>query len=286
MDDKGFIVYGDIEEILDDLTIAQVGILFKMMVHYHKTGTIDENAFASDRILKYVFIPIRQQMDRNAEKYRLKCDKNRENAAKRWSTNDEDACERMRTKSSHADTDTDTDTDTKTERDTATESTAVDILSLSSSLIASLNRIAGTKFRPDAAETLKLITALSKKGYTEEQMQRVIEKKCDEWLGDPKMEGYLRPKTLFKPANFENYLNAPETARAKERAKERAKKENQANAGAEVKRMTERLDEVRKEIDSLDVKNHPDHFERRSKLKEEEVILEEGIKRLRRFAYA
>ena len=37
----------------------------------------------------------------------------------------------------------------------------------------------------------------------------VIDKKCAEWLHDPKMRAYLRPETLFG-AKFEGYLNAPE----------------------------------------------------------------------------
>jgi hypothetical protein len=35
----------------------------------------------------------------------------------------------------------------------------------------------------------------------------VIDKKCQEWLGDPKMQQYLRPETLFG-TKFEGYLNA------------------------------------------------------------------------------
>ena len=276
MEDKGFIVYADIEEILDDLTIAQVGILFKMMVHYHKTGEIDKNAFASDRILKYVFIPIRQQMDRNAEKYKLKCDKNRENAAKRWSTSDEGVCERMRAKSSHADTDTDTDTDTKTETEKDTE---VDVLSLSSSLIVRLNGLAGTKFKKTDPEHMRLVSALVKRGFTEERMQRVIEKKCDEWLGDPKMEGYLRPKTLFKPSNFENYLNAPETARRKQREEERAREKKKSDAKEKLAAANKDLKKVQAEIEKLASKEDPDWFEKRGKLKEREAMLLDFIER-------
>ena len=46
-------------------------------------------------------------------------------------------------------------------------------------------------------------------GYTVEDFVAVIDKKCAEWLHDPKMRAYLRPETLFG-SKFEGYLNAPE----------------------------------------------------------------------------
>ena len=42
--------------------------------------------------------------------------------------------------------------------------------------------------------------------YTVEDFKRVIDNKCDEWLGDEKMQKYLRPETLFG-RKFESYLN-------------------------------------------------------------------------------
>lgn len=62
---KSFVVYMDIEEITDDLTDEQVGQLFRGMIAYQKTGK--EPKFKG--VLKYIFIPIRQQMDRDSEKW-------------------------------------------------------------------------------------------------------------------------------------------------------------------------------------------------------------------------
>lgn len=42
--------------------------------------------------------------------------------------------------------------------------------------------------------------------YTVEDFKRVIDNKCNEWLGDEKMQKYLRPETLFG-RKFESYLN-------------------------------------------------------------------------------
>lgn len=55
-------------------------------------------------------------------------------------------------------------------------------------------------------ENLKYITARKKEGRTLEDLQHVIDFKCQEWLYDEKMSSYLRPNTLFRPTNFDNYL--------------------------------------------------------------------------------
>ena len=60
-DQRGFIVYGDIKDILNELTDDQVAQLFRGMVNYFVDGK--DPKFTG--ILKYVFIPIKQQMDRH-----------------------------------------------------------------------------------------------------------------------------------------------------------------------------------------------------------------------------
>ncbi len=112
-DQRGFVVYGDIKEVIDELPDDQVAQLFRGMVNYFVNGK--DPKFSGT--LKYIFIPIRQQMDRNAEKYEKKCEKMRANANKRW--NNTNASNGMQL---HAnDANTKTDTDTKTGRDTNTK---------------------------------------------------------------------------------------------------------------------------------------------------------------------
>ena len=62
---KSFIVYCDLEEILNELSDEDAGILFKAMIDYAQNG--NEPNFGVP--LKYVWIPIRQQMERDAEKW-------------------------------------------------------------------------------------------------------------------------------------------------------------------------------------------------------------------------
>ena len=117
-DQKGFVVYGDIKETLDELTDEQVATLFRGMVDYHITGK--EPKFKG--VLKFVFIPLKQQMDRNTEKYEKQCERNRANANKRWNGMQSDAVAygRIRSDAVDANTNTKTNTDTKTDTDTTT----------------------------------------------------------------------------------------------------------------------------------------------------------------------
>ena len=78
-------------------------------------------------------------------------------------------------------------------------------------ILETLNLRTGKTFRP-VDSNLGLIKARLAEGATHEDLISVIDRKCQEWLNDPKMMQFLRPKTLFNASNFNNYfgdLNAP-----------------------------------------------------------------------------
>lgn len=119
-DQKGFIVYGDIKAVIDEMSDDQVAQLFRGMVDYFTDGKAPE--FTG--VLKFVWITVQQQMDRDMEKYVEKCERNRANARKRWETEDNaNAYDRMRPHAMDANTNTNTDTDTKKDTDTDTTTT-------------------------------------------------------------------------------------------------------------------------------------------------------------------
>lgn len=68
-----------------------------------------------------------------------------------------------------------------------------------------LNQQAGTHFKYSQT-SMKHIIARFNDGFTVSECEEVIDKKCIEWLRDPKMQKYLRPETLFG-SKFEGYLN-------------------------------------------------------------------------------
>lgn len=106
---KGFIVYGDIQDVLKELDDEQVAQLFRGMVNYF----VDGKAPKFTGVLKFVWIPIKQHMDRDAEKYEKRCEKNRENVKKRWERTNE--YERIRANTN--DTNINKDKDTNTNKD-------------------------------------------------------------------------------------------------------------------------------------------------------------------------
>lgn len=79
--------------------------------------------------------------------------------------------------------------------------------SIYAEIVDYLNTKAGTRYKPSTASTRKHIKARLDEGFTIDDFKTVIDKKCDEWLSNSKMEQYLRPETLFG-TKFEGYLNA------------------------------------------------------------------------------
>ena len=76
-------------------------------------------------------------------------------------------------------------------------------------IINRLNELAGTNYRSNGKSTQNLLKALLK-DYTQEDILCVVEKMCFKWSnpkkGEKDMSEYLRPSTLFRRSNFENYL--------------------------------------------------------------------------------
>ena len=71
-----------------------------------------------------------------------------------------------------------------------------------------LNDVAGTNYKASTSKTKTLIQARLKEGFSLEDFNRVIDKKCREW-SNTEMAKYLRPETLFG-TKFESYLNQPD----------------------------------------------------------------------------
>lgn len=199
---KGFIVYGNNEEILDRLTDEEAGKLLKAMTKYFNHGT--EPKFSG--ALEFVWIPIRQQMDANAEKYQDKCEKNRKKIQDYWdkvkgNTTEYSGIQRN-TMATNIDIDMDMDIDKGIEIVSVPDAGL-----LSFDLIQYLNEKTGSDYKADKANAVRVQTLLDS-GYTPNQLRTVIDKKVDEWYGDSKMRTYLRPSTLFGD-KFSEYLAAP-----------------------------------------------------------------------------
>lgn len=68
-----------------------------------------------------------------------------------------------------------------------------------------LNEKAGKHFR-ETDSNLKFISArLSEDGVDVDGVKKMISRQCSKWRGDPKMQDYLRPETLFNATKFDSY---------------------------------------------------------------------------------
>jgi len=98
-------------------------------------------------------------------------------------------------------TDIDSDYEDEIEDENKNE---VEIISREVEILNHLNETAGRQFRENQ-NNIKHIKARLNENWNVEQLKKVIEIKTLEWGGDPKMEKYLNPETLFRPSNIDKY---------------------------------------------------------------------------------
>ena len=72
-------------------------------------------------------------------------------------------------------------------------------------ILEHLNLKAGRSYRP-VPSNIKLIQARLSEGNKPQDLIAVINRKCLEWLDDPKMAQFLRPSTLFNATKFNDYV--------------------------------------------------------------------------------
>ncbi len=78
-------------------------------------------------------------------------------------------------------------------------------LDIAEKVIQYLNDKTGRKYRAVPSQT-KFIEARIAEGATLQDLIAVIDRKCLEWLDDPKFAQYLRPSTLFNAEKFNAYI--------------------------------------------------------------------------------
>lgn len=222
---NGFLFFNNWSAMIESLDTLMAGKLIQTICHYATTGEIAD----IDPTAKAIFLSIKPIMDENTEKYEARVKQLSE----------------ARQKIGHTDTDK-KNTVTVSEK-TVTEkknietvgvnvnvkdnvSTNVDIYNVGqpdqtnkkselksdlspgmttdvTQIVDYLNEKTQSNFKAKTDNTKKAIIARLKEGYTVEDFKKVIDSKTNEWLNDSEMRSYLRPSTLFRPANFEAYLN-------------------------------------------------------------------------------
>ena len=117
-----FILYVDQKEIIDTLTDNEAGKLLKAIFEYETTQKLPKLS----KTLNLVFIPIKNALDRNREKYEKACEKNKKNISKRWNkentknTSGKNGIQKD-TKNTDNDNDNDSDSDSESDNDNDNE---------------------------------------------------------------------------------------------------------------------------------------------------------------------
>ena len=250
---NSFVVYTDIKETLDGLTDDQVATLFRGMVDYQITGTAPQ----FDGVLKFAFIPIRQQMDRDNTKWER-------TKAARSESGRQGGLRSGEVRRAKAEAEANEANASRFEANEANEANeavnvnvnvnvngngnvnGADAEALSSSLISYLNEKSGGKYKPTGAITER-ISELLAAGYTEADFIQVIDSKVAEWKDDPKMRSYLRPRTLFGD-KFEEYVSGPVPVEVEEQQK---REETVARLEEERSITVEALDAINESIKEI-----------------------------------
>lgn len=137
---KSIIIYADCIAILEELTYEQAGRLFRAILSYINDEPITE--IANDPAVNMAFKVIKRQIDRDAEKYALICERRRENINKRWHKEGQDTNHTKGGKSIQVNTNvnksiqTDYNNDTDSENENDTEVTTVTIKSANADNLA------------------------------------------------------------------------------------------------------------------------------------------------------
>lgn len=112
-----FILYVDQKELIDTLSDSEAGKLLKAIFEYETTQKLPKLS----KTLNLVFIPIKNALDRNREKYEKACERNKKNISKRW--NKENTKNTSGKNGMQKDTkNTDNDSDSDSEHDNDSES--------------------------------------------------------------------------------------------------------------------------------------------------------------------
>ena len=228
---NSFVTYANWATIIDNLPRQQAGELSQAICHYFLTGEVIE----MDPVTNAIFLSIQPVMDEDNDKYNEKVNRmneNRENGiTKKSERNHTDI--RKKSERNHTDIILKSErnhTDIFSDNDNDNVSTNVDIYNVGqpdqtnkkselksdlssgmttdvTQIVDYLNEKTQSNFKAKTDNTKKAIIARLKEGYTVEDFKKVIDSKTNEWLNDSEMRSYLRPSTLFRPANFEAYLN-------------------------------------------------------------------------------
>lgn len=190
------------QEVFDTLTDEEAGKLIKGIFNYMKTGDSGLTG-----MMKAIFIPIKNDIDENENKYQKRCEINRKNGCLGGAPKGNQNAKKTKTTENNQKT-----TEIKQKQHDnnhisyITNHISYNHIDIIKDIIDYLNNKTNSKYKYNTKNTKDKIIARLNEGYVLDDFIAVINNKCDDWINDSKMCQYLRPETLFGN-KFESYLN-------------------------------------------------------------------------------
>lgn len=192
------------QKVFNELSDIDAGKLIKGIYNYVNTGDS-----GLDGYLKIVFIPIKEEIDKNEETYKKRCEINRRNGSRGGAPLGNSNAKKNETTENNR-------TVTKTTKNNMNNhihnhthnSLSNNNLDIIKDIIDYLNNKTNSKFKYTTKTTKEKIIARLNEGYVLDDFIDVIDKKHKEWVGT-EWEKFLCPETLFG-TKFEKYLNQKE----------------------------------------------------------------------------
>lgn len=185
------------QDVFEGLSNEDAGKLIKGIFKYVNTGESDLESY-----LKVIFIPIKNDIDKNEEAYIKRCEINKINGSKGGAPKGNKNAKKAKTTQNNQMV-------SKTTQNNMIDHNHISYITIHNNIINYLNNKLNTKYKSNTKSTKEKINARLNEGYVLDDFIAVIDKKTNEWLGT-EMEKYLRPETLFGN-KFESYLNQKET---------------------------------------------------------------------------
>lgn len=176
--------------VFEELSNEDAGKLIKAIFEY-----VDTKQIILDSYLKILFLTIKSEIDKNEEKYKLVCEKNRNNGKLGG---------RPKTQKNPK----------KPNGFSKNPKKPINHNHIHNQIIDYLNNKLNSNYKYNTKSTIEKINARLNEKYTYDDFVKVIDKKYNEWKGT-EFEKYLCPETLFG-TKFEKYLNQKENVAKKE----------------------------------------------------------------------
>jgi len=206
-------------EVFNELSNEEAGKLIKGIFNYVCDGESGLNG-----VLNAVFIPIKADIDKNEEKYKAICERNKKNGLNGGRPKNSEETQENPMGNNELEIE-----ENKTQNNPVGnfgENTHISYITNHNSnnhnnhnsniikeIIDYLNFKTNSHFKYSSEKTKSLIKTRINDGFLIEDFKTVIDNKTTEWVGTD-FEKFLRPETLFSN-KFEGYLNQKTTQRRK-----------------------------------------------------------------------